>query len=235
MDKTPLINLDLINTGTSANDGTGDDLRSAMLKINDNFIILDAESVDSTTAINLIENDGEIFAGKVKDELQFRNLEAGNGITIKKHVNTIEIGSNLQELMIGSDNGTALLDLNGGDPTINVIGGPGINTTISNNVLTITATGEVELISESNPQLSATLQANLNNIENANTITAKNYVGDVHGIDIRRMAAAFSRYDFGKISTDAIGMFEWLVFSTRFDFGTITAPGPITADFGVIS
>jgi hypothetical protein len=42
-----------INIGSNANDGTGDDLRSAMVKINNNFTELYAETaVDSGISIS---------------------------------------------------------------------------------------------------------------------------------------------------------------------------------------
>lgn len=45
-----------INTGTIANDGTGDDLREAFIKINDNFEELDLRIIEET----VIQNNGSI-------------------------------------------------------------------------------------------------------------------------------------------------------------------------------
>ena len=42
-----------INIGTIANDGTGDDLREAFVKVNNNFTELNARSTESTTVANL--------------------------------------------------------------------------------------------------------------------------------------------------------------------------------------
>ena len=44
----------IINIGTLANDGTGDDLREAFIKVNNNFSELYARSPESTTAVNLV-------------------------------------------------------------------------------------------------------------------------------------------------------------------------------------
>ena len=46
-----------INIGQLANDGTGDDLREAFIKVNNNFTELYARSPESTTAINLVADD----------------------------------------------------------------------------------------------------------------------------------------------------------------------------------
>ena len=41
-----------INIGQVANDGTGDDLREAFIKVNNNFLELDARNPEQTTASN---------------------------------------------------------------------------------------------------------------------------------------------------------------------------------------
>ena len=41
-----------INIGTLANDGTGDDLREAFIKVNQNFESLDLRAPESSTASN---------------------------------------------------------------------------------------------------------------------------------------------------------------------------------------
>ena len=42
-----------INIGTIANDGTGDDLREAFVKVNNNFTELDTRDPEKTTGANL--------------------------------------------------------------------------------------------------------------------------------------------------------------------------------------
>ena len=71
-----------INIGNIANDGTGDDLREAFIKVNNNF----SELNNNVTAI---ETDGEnlgtgqeIFAQKSDNKLQFKTILAGQGITL---------------------------------------------------------------------------------------------------------------------------------------------------------
>jgi hypothetical protein len=50
-----------VNTGTVANDGTGDDLRSAFIKVNENFIAItdvgfDAGNIDVSGSIQIAGN-----------------------------------------------------------------------------------------------------------------------------------------------------------------------------------
>ena len=57
----------IINIGTLANDGTGDDPREAFIKVNNNSSELYARSSESTTAVNLVVHDAPtagLFAQK---------------------------------------------------------------------------------------------------------------------------------------------------------------------------
>jgi len=127
-----------INIGQIANDGTGDDLREAFRKINENFDELDLREPESTTASS-IGSGVAILAGKVGDDIQFKNLVAGNNMTVTAVAgNNIEIATDLSGLLVVSDNGSTNFD--DGD-TFRIEGGPGINTTLINGTLTITALG----------------------------------------------------------------------------------------------
>jgi hypothetical protein len=69
-----------INIGNQVNDGLGDDLRSAFLKVNANFATLDASL--TVTASNLGNTGKGLFKEKVGADLQFKSLVEGNYITI---------------------------------------------------------------------------------------------------------------------------------------------------------
>ena len=76
-----------INIGTLANDGTGDDLREAFIKVNQNFEDLDLRAPESTTASNL-GNVGEgVFHQKAGADLQFKKLVSGANITLTSSTN----------------------------------------------------------------------------------------------------------------------------------------------------
>ena len=51
-----------INIGTIANDGTGDDLREAFIKVNNNFSELASRDSENTTAANLGSAGEGVFA-----------------------------------------------------------------------------------------------------------------------------------------------------------------------------
>lgn len=83
--------IQLINLGTYANDGTGDDLRTAFLKVNQNFVELD--NLAASNGANLGSGAG-VFAGKVNDTLNFKSLIAGNNLNLVSSANSITISVN---------------------------------------------------------------------------------------------------------------------------------------------
>ncbi len=81
-----------INIGTYANDGTGDDLRTAFEKVNANFTVLDAEAAISEGA-NLGTGAG-IFASKNSATLEFKSLTSTDGtVTITPSSTSIDLKS----------------------------------------------------------------------------------------------------------------------------------------------
>ena len=85
--------IETINLGTYANDGQGDDLRSAFQKVNSNFTQLD--NIVAVNGINL-GNGAPIFAAKVTDPgigdlLSFRTIKAGNNININYDTTSITV------------------------------------------------------------------------------------------------------------------------------------------------
>lgn len=128
-----------INIGNIANDGTGDDLREAFRKVNENFDELDLRAPENTTAAG-IGTGVAVFAGKVADQLQFKNFTAGTGISVAAVAgNDIQISANLQGMLVVSDSGSMNLD---DGETLRIIGGAGIQTNLAGNTLTITDTSE---------------------------------------------------------------------------------------------
>ena len=65
----------VIGTGATANDGTGDDLREAMIKINTNFEELDLRDDEQTTASNLGDTGEGIFSRRNSYDLEFKKIK----------------------------------------------------------------------------------------------------------------------------------------------------------------
>ncbi len=85
--------LQTINIGTLANDGTGDDLREAFIKVNQNFDDLDLRSPESTTVTNLGNTGQGVFAQKVGAELQLKKLVQGSNVTLTSSTTGITINA----------------------------------------------------------------------------------------------------------------------------------------------
>ena len=228
-----------INIGSSANDGTGDDLREAFIKVNQNFESLDLRAPESTTASNL-GNVGEgVFHQKAGADLQFKKLVSGANITLTSSTNGITVNAlgGLQQLNVVSDSGSN--QLADGD-TLNIFGGTGASTTLSGNVLTVNTT--TELSTDTTPVLGGNLDANGNNLINGGTLTASsfngtfngNLTGLVHGIDIRLMAPNTAGFNFGTFNGVVTSMIDWLIAITDVDFGSFYVPDGKSFDAGTI-
>lgn len=168
-----------INIGAIANDGTGDDLREAFVKVNNNFTELNARSTESTTVANLGSAGEGVFGQISGTELQFKKIVAGTAISLAADANAITINSTatgLPSVQIFADNNNITLDSNGNSLTL----AGGGTTTTNLNGTTLTISSVTSLQTDTDPKLTATLNAQTNNITNVGNMT-----GNVHGLDIR--------------------------------------------------
>lgn len=229
--------VELINVGQVANDGTGDDLREAFIKINQNFEELDLRDDEQTTASNLGDTGEGVFAQKLNYDLQFKRLIAGSDITLTATDTaiTIDATSGLKSILLTADSGTVTLEQT---DSLNIVGGNNITTAITDNTLSINYTGLTDLSSDPNPRLSNTLDAQDNNIINVNTLTGINVISLVHGIDIREIESKVNDlvidFDFGNIVQNVNTILEWLILSTDVDFGSLVNPDPKNVDLGLL-
>ena len=232
--------LQTINIGTLANDGTGDDLREAFIKVNQNFDDLDLRSPESTTVANLGNTGQGVFAQKVGAELQLKKLVQGSNVTLTSSTTGITINATggLQQLNVVSDSGSLQL-ADGGN--LNIRGGSGSTTSIAGNVLTINSTAEVS--SDTTPELGGNLDAGGNDITNVNTLSASNIngaltgnvTGLVHGVDIRNIEPNTAGFDFGSLSNDVRGLSDWIIYQTDIDIGSHLSPDARNFDAGVLT
>ena len=127
-----------INIGNYANDGLGDDLRTAFEKVNANFDLLN--TTDTTAAANVGTGSG-IFAQKSGTTLQFKSLVGGSNVTLSSNGTSITINGsgNLSSETSPSLGGN--LNMNGN----NIVGGGNIEATIYGiDIRTMSATSGVD-------------------------------------------------------------------------------------------
>jgi hypothetical protein len=235
-----------INIGTIANDGTGDDLREAFIKVNNNFAELNARDPESTTVTNRLTDTSTVkglFYQKQGVDLQFKVLEAGTNVNF---TNTDE-----NKIVV---NATGILSLNlTGDtgPVVNISSGNTVeyrgagatNTRMLTNPPSGFPTLEIEslLANEANPTLSGTLTAAGNDITGVDVLQAANVQSLVYNIDVRTRNS-FIGFDMGTITLDnavppAItfqNALDYFFYLNPIDMGTIGSPLLDNLDQGVL-
>lgn len=232
----------LINIGNSANDGTGDDLREAFIKVNQNFEDLDLRDDEQTTAANIGAVGHGVFANKVNYELQFKKLVASTDITLTSTDNQITISANggLKSVLVGSNSGSSILQE---IAELNILGTGLIETALVGNSLTISYAGWSQLSDDADPVLGGDLNGDGNSIVNVGAVDATilsggeiygPLTGTVYGIDIRDLDYINNYFDFGQLSGTISNIVEWIAYDANIDFGTFATPDPRTVELGVI-
>ena len=216
--------LQTINVGLIANDGTGDDLREAFIKVNQNFDDLDLRT-ESTTAQNAAVGAGYgTYKEQVGSILYFRDLAPDPlypgtmAIRVSDDGNTLYLRS--AQATIRFTDGTNTLS-SSVEQVVTFTGTEGARITVDNNTRTVTV--DSQLVRETAPALSTDLDAGNNDIVNVNSI---------NNILISELAELFE-FNFGSITNTRTSVFDWIINSSDVDFGTIVSPATEEVDLGV--
>lgn len=215
-----------INVGNLANDGTGDDLREAFIKVNQNFAELE---LNDAVAKNVGIGGFTVFKETVNGELLFRALQpdpnAPGSITfrVSDDGNTLFVKSTQAQLVFTDETNT--LTSNIAEPIIfKGAANSATQVTVSNTTKTVTI--DSQLANESSPAVSATLNMQNNNIQNCGTI---------NGVAISSLSDIAS-LNFGGIINNVDTILEYILqVGQDVDMGTITTPVPVTIDEGLIT
>lgn len=227
----------LINIGNIANDNTGDDLREAFLKVNQNFEDIDLRNDEKTTVVNLGSVGEGIFANNVNYELQLKKIAAGDNISLLADEEKIVISVNnigVTDITISGDTGSLLLD---NSAKLTISGSDAISTSVVNGALVITNEYVAEIVDDLTPQLGGTLDAQGFDIINAGTITGTfvgGLTGLINGTDPAHTAYHFNNTDFGSFYPTLSNMIDLLVMATQIDMGTFNNPTSIAVEQGSI-
>lgn len=208
----------LINLGNYANDGGGDDLRSAFEKVNSNFSFLELEKVSIFG--NTAASGATVFKNAVENTINFRSIVPGNNnITIVQTDDTIAISaSDAPGTFINANVGSLVL-IPG--QSYNIVGGDGIVVTADPETRRITVVGG--LVNEIAPKLSTTLDANQNNIIN---------VLSINGIPWDQTVSRLFNLDFGPIAVNIKNIIDLIITQFDIDMGSIVAPNTTLVDLG---
>ena len=228
--------IDTINIGNLANDGTGDDLREAFVKVNNNFAEVDSKITALPIEAENLGVSGEgIFAGKNQNTLQFKKVVGGANTSVSSTNNSLIIDSTggLDNFLVLTDNGHITID--GSAPFV-IQGGDVIETRSPGNTLFIDLKDEGVVAHDTNPTLSSHLRAEGNNIQNAGSVSANSFNGPltglVYGVDIRDINQYFdNNWDFGDIFPEYSNAVEYLIGTSDIDMGSFI--GEDVAEFNI--
>lgn len=219
----------LPDLGNQVNDGLGDDLRSAFVKVNNLFRGLYNEL--GVIGVN-IGDGAEIFKQKTLAELELRTIKGSANVTVTQNSNDITIDSPLQNIFsqIVTSNGTVAAT----SPTTSLTlqGSDNVTVTRSGTVITIEASPINTLTSDL--ELNGFDIIGTGNININGDITANNYEGNIFGFGGENIARGVFDIDFGSISGVTQNALQFLFSNIDFDFGTIVYPSETELDLGNI-
>jgi len=230
--------IEYINVGNIANDGTGDDLREAMIKINNNFEELDLKAVQDIPIENIGSLGQGVYAGVIEGIQSFKRLVPGQNVSLSATDTAITINTteSLEELLVISDNGSIRIT-NG--QSLGITGGTGITTSTNGQTLNLSLDNTNILSSDTLPELTANMNANSNNIINANLIVANTFNGElqgnVWGIDIRDIGPYLAGFDFGQAREVYKNAIEFILSQIDVEFGSIDPESGEQVDLGYIA
>ena len=197
-----------INIGTNPNDGTGDDLRTAFDKVNDNFTELLAVGGETNTVSN-VGIGLQVFKQKTGQDFELRTIRNTDGkLSIAYSGSDNELIINTQNL---ADNDFGAIEVDGGDQITATSSGALFGIKRGNSNISVTKSGNdvlisgsFEVVNDSSPQLGGDLSMLSNDIIGPGSITA------------------ITAIETASIDTDSLLVNNGSTFN-----GTITANSPV--------
>lgn len=216
-----------INLGQAINDGTGDDLRTAFLKIIANFQYLESEITQPVDAANVGAVEQGVFKEKIDNILYFKSIVAGDNIEIQTTPDTIIVGT------------TEGLDLKDKD---------------IDNVGNLYVKGKIELDPSTNSELIGTtnglhfgivqgtvyappgmfgLQGDVvGRNPNVGELSQDYEPARVDGIAVLDLNRSLNNFDFGSIDGNVKNPIQYILSQIGINFGTITSATTVKLDLG---
>lgn len=212
------MNITLIDIGSIANDGTGDDLRTAFEKVNENFVELET-SIDASTVASNLGNGVGVFKQKTVNTLEFKTLAVDDKLVIAADGNTITVSTNFvgKNLSVGSVAAT-------GSVTANTMTATMFNGSVNGNLM-----GRVYPIA-----LDYIIGAG--NIVGAQPILGMPMYAParVDGVSVQDLNRTINTFDFGNLNNEYTTAFQYLLNYVGLDLGTITSPTDLAVDAGTL-
>jgi hypothetical protein len=226
-----------INLGQIANDGTGDDLRTAFEKIINNFSYLQDQVDDSIFVDNL--GDGQpIFKQRTDNVLELRTIDSGTNILLSTEDDKIIVALDIQEdVDVNSKN-----IINVG--SISAQGSITVEGNISVEGLQSKFIGN--LIGNVSGDVLGTVYAPIGNFGLQGDVVGRNpdtnltdplySPARVDGVSVKDLNRYATSFNFGSIIDRRItNPLDFFLDQIGMDFGSFTNPTPLAIDAGSIA
>ena len=181
----------------------------------------------------LIAGVAGIFKEKDGFNLKFKNLTAGNNITLTTDDNQITIDTTgIVSIQYTADSG--VINPLGATDLFKFAGTGGTTATlgVQSNVKQLVI--DSRLANESNPTLNGTLNANNNAITGVSTIQVNNIDSLIKGQDVTDLDSLIG-FNFGTFNQGITNWIEYFESLNPVNLGSITAPGALNIDLGSIA
>jgi hypothetical protein len=212
------MNITLIDIGNIANDGTGDDLRTAFEKVNENFVELETSIDASTVAANVGDGLG-LYKQKTVNTLEFKSLGVGAFLSITAVGDKIVVDTAFTNKNINVGSLTASGNIAGNIITASMFSG-----TVGGNLMGRVYPQAPDYIIGAGNIIGVQPDPGLANYRPAR----------VDGIAVKELDRTINTFDFGTIDNVYTSAFAYLLDQIGLDAGTILSPSNLSIDAGTL-
>lgn len=254
----------LVNVGLVPNDGTGDDIRDAFLKINGNFLYLGGRIGPDPSGANVGTTGESVFKEVVDYQYRFRKIDADGNLHVRLVGDVITLDFRPNSAVNFNGNNIT----NAGSVTATSFAGPltgNVNGNVTGNAGTVTdgvyTTGDQTI--GGNKTFSSTITASVTG--NAGTVTDGVYTtgnqtiggfktftlpisgllaGNVTGlirspdqtdyVDVSNLERRINTFDYGVINPVFVDPISYYLYAVGTDMGTFNNPSEFGIDAGTI-
>jgi hypothetical protein len=254
----------LVNVGRVANDGTGDDLREAFLKINGNFLYLGNRLGTNPSGANIGPQGESVFKEVVDFQYRFRKIDADGNLHVRLvgDVITLEFKPNStvnfrgQAITnAGAVTATSFTGNLSGNVTGNVTGNAG---SVTNGVYT-TSDQTINGVKTFNSRINASINGNAHTVDDGvytqgnQTIDGfKTFLQPISGplsgnvtglirsqgqtayVDVSNLERRINTFDYGVINPVFMDPIRYYLYAVGTDMGTFNNPSEFSIDAGTI-
>jgi hypothetical protein len=251
----------LVDVGDVANDGSGDDLREAFIKLNENIVYVGDRIGEAVSGLNI--GGGEpVYKSVANAQLSFRSIGAAGNLSVStvNDVITLRFNPNSAVNFNGQDItgiGDIIADFIHADVTGNVIGDLRGSVFADDSTLIVdgitgqlfgtlhgNVTGDVtgDVLGDLTGDVTGDVLGNLTGDVTGNVLG--NVTGDVTGlvrstvnhafIDVNNIENRINIFDYGVINPVFTDSLTYLLYAIGTDMGTFNNPSEFSIDAGSI-